>query len=126
MAILIVDDSTTMRRIVKRTVEGMNQQLYEAAEGVTALKILEEKFSDIQLMIMDLNMPGISGLEVLRTVKSDPRFRDIVVMMLTSEADPALVLEALKLGAQNYLTKPFDYVLLKLKIEESLLLAAKS
>jgi two-component system, chemotaxis family, chemotaxis protein CheY len=120
MAILTVDDSTTIRRIVKRSVDEMGMEVLEAADGASALKLLEERSGDIQLMLLDWNMPGMTGLEVLRTIKGDPRFKDIVVMMLTSEADQTFVVEALKSGAQNYLTKPFDAKMLVLKIQESL------
>jgi two-component system chemotaxis response regulator CheY len=123
MAILTVDDSTTIRRIVKRSVDDMGLEVLEAADGVQALRILEERAEDIQLILLDWNMPGMSGLDMLRILKSNARFKDIVVMMLTSEADQNFVVEALKSGAQNYLTKPFDGKMLTLKIQESLSLA---
>lgn len=126
MAILTVDDSTTIRRIVKRSLDEMGVEVLEAADGMQALKLLEEKADVVQLVILDWNMPGMSGLEVLKTMKSIPRYKDIVVMMLTSEADQNCVVEALKAGAQNYLTKPFDGKMLTLKIQESLGLAAKA
>jgi two-component system chemotaxis response regulator CheY len=126
MAILIVDDSTTMRRIVKRSVDEMKQEAFEAADGMQALKIIEEKSDAIQLVILDWNMPGMTGLEVLKSIKANPKYKEITVMMLTSEADQNCVVDALKAGAQNYLTKPFDAKMLTLKIQESLTLAAKA
>jgi two-component system, chemotaxis family, chemotaxis protein CheY len=123
MAILSVDDSTTIRRIVKRSVDEMGLEVLEAADGAAALKILEEKSSEIQLVILDWNMPGMTGLEVLRAIKANPKYKDIVVMMLTSEADQTFVVEALKAGAQNYLTKPFDGKMLSQKIQESMSLS---
>ncbi|MCX6600754.1 MAG: response regulator [bacterium] len=123
MAILTVDDSTTIRRIVKRSVDDMGLEVLEAADGAQALKMIEERAEDIQLILLDWNMPGMSGLEVLRILKTNPRYKDIVVMMLTSEADQNFVVEALRSGAQNYLTKPFDAKMLTLKIQESLSLA---
>jgi two-component system chemotaxis response regulator CheY len=123
MAILTVDDSTTIRRIVKRSVNDMGLEVLEAADGAQALKMIEERAADIQLILLDWNMPGMSGLEVLRILKTNPRYKDIVVMMLTSEADQNFVVEALRSGAQNYLTKPFDAKMLTLKIQESLSLA---
>ena len=125
MAILIVDDSTTMRRIVKRSVDEMKQEALEAADGAQALKIVEERGDAIQLVILDWNMPGMTGLDVLKTIKANPKHAAITVMMLTSEADQNCVVDALKAGAQNYLTKPFDAKMLTLKIQESLTLAAK-
>src|SRR5512140_499245 len=125
MAILIVDDSTTMRRIVRRTVDEMKQEALEAADGQQALRMIEET-PGIQLVILDWNMPGMTGLEVLKTIKANPKHKEITVMMLTSEADQNCVVDALKAGAQNYLTKPFDAKMLSLKIQESLGLAAKA
>jgi two-component system chemotaxis response regulator CheY len=125
MAILIVDDSTTMRRIVKRSIDEMKQEALEAADGAQALKIVEERGDTIQLVILDWNMPGMTGLEVLKTIKANPKYAGITVMMLTSEADQNCVVDALKAGAQNYLTKPFDAKMLTLKIQESLTLTTK-
>jgi two-component system, chemotaxis family, chemotaxis protein CheY len=120
MAILTVDDSTTIRRIVKRSLDEMGMEVLEAADGAQALKVMEEKGDAVQLVILDWNMPGMTGLEVLKAIKATPKYKDVVVMMLTSEADQNCVVEALKAGAQNYLTKPFDGKMLTLKIQESL------
>ncbi|MBK6911671.1 MAG: response regulator [bacterium] len=119
MTILSVDDSTTIRRIVKRSCEEMGHTVLEAAEGAAALAVLAEKASEVSLVILDWNMPGMTGLEVLKAIKSDPKTKNIVVMMLTSEADMNFVKEAIAAGAQNYLTKPFDQKMLALKIQES-------
>jgi two-component system chemotaxis response regulator CheY len=126
MAILTVDDSTTIRRIVKRSLEEQGLEVLEAADGASGLKMLEEHADKVQLVILDWNMPGMTGLEVLKAIKENPKSKDVVVMMLTSEADQNFVAEALKAGAQNYLTKPFDGKMLNLKIQESLSLAGKS
>ena len=126
MAILIVDDSTTMRRIVKRCLDEMGHELLEASDGLQALKIIAEKYDRIQLIILDLNVQGMTGFEVLQTVRTDPHSKRIPVMMLTSEADQAFVLEALRAGVQNYLTKPFDPKVLAAKIQESLMQSAKA
>ena len=120
MTILSVDDSTTIRRIVKRSCEELGHTVLEAADGAAALATLAGKSSEVSLVILDWNMPGMTGLEVLKAVKSDPRTKNIVVMMLTSEADMNFVKEALAAGAQNYLTKPFDQKMLALKIQESM------
>jgi len=126
MAILSVDDSTTIRRIVRRSVvDELGMELLEAADGLQALKLLEDHVDTIDLILLDWNMPGMSGLEILKTLKATPRFKEVVVMMLTSEADQNCVVEALKAGAQNYMTKPFDGKMLVLKIQESLGMAAK-
>jgi two-component system chemotaxis response regulator CheY len=120
MTILSVDDSTTIRRIVKRSCEELGHTVLEAADGAAALATLAEKAAEVSMIILDWNMPGMTGLEVLKAVKSDPKTKHIVVMMLTSEADMNFVKEALAAGAQNYLTKPFDQKMLALKIQESM------
>ncbi len=120
MTILSVDDSTTIRRIVKRSCEELGHTVLEAADGDAAIATLAEKSGEVSLIILDWNMPGMTGLEVLKKVKSDPKTKHIVVMMLTSEADMNFVKEALAAGAQNYLTKPFDQKMLALKIQESM------
>ncbi|MCL4305770.1 response regulator [bacterium] len=119
MTILSVDDSTTIRRIVRRSCEELGHFVLEAPDGITALAVLAEQSQDISLVVLDWNMPGMSGLDVLKVIKSDPATRHIVVMMLTSEADMNYVSEALAAGAQNYLTKPFSQQALTLKILES-------
>ena len=119
MTILSVDDSTTIRRIVKRSCEELGHTVLEAADGAAALATLAEKCGEVSLVILDWNMPGMTGLEVLKSIKSDPKTKHIVVMMLTSEADMNFVKDALAAGAQNYLTKPFDQKMLALKIQES-------
>jgi two-component system chemotaxis response regulator CheY len=127
MTILTVDDSTTIRRIIKKCLSDLKLNVLEAADGITALRILEESATgQISLVILDWNLPGRSGIDVLRAMKANPKLRNIVVMMLTSEADQSCVVNALRLGAQNYLTKPFDSKMLSLKVQESLELATKA
>ncbi len=120
MTILSVDDSTTIRRIVKRSCEELGHTVLEAADGSAAIATLAEKAAEVSLIILDWNMPGMTGLDVLKSVKSNAATKHIVVMMLTSEADMNFVKEALAAGAQNYLTKPFDQKMLALKIQESM------
>jgi two-component system chemotaxis response regulator CheY len=120
MTILSVDDSTTIRRIVKRSCEELGHTVLEAADGSAAIATLADKAAEVSLIILDWNMPGMTGLDVLKSVKSNAATKHIVVMMLTSEADMNFVKEALAAGAQNYLTKPFDQKMLALKIQESM------
>lgn len=120
MNILTVDDSATIRRIIKKNVLEMGHEVFEAADGMEALAFLNQATAPVDLVILDWNMPGLSGLEVLKQIKADAKLKDLVVMMLTSEADRNCVMEALQAGARNYLTKPFDYKMLRLKVQESL------
>ena len=118
MTILSVDDSTTIRRIIRKQVTELGINLLEAGEGESALKILRDPANVIDMVVLDWNMPGMSGLDVLRQIRAEPRLKDVFVMMLTSEADQNCVMEALKAGAQNYMTKPFDAKAFSNKISE--------
>ncbi|NTU50634.1 MAG: response regulator [Desulfobulbaceae bacterium] len=120
MTILSVDDSTTIRRIIKKNVTDAGLEVLEAADGAAALKILEESGDIINLIVLDWNMPGMTGLETLKQIKANPRYDGIKIIMLTSEADQHSTVEALRAGADSYLTKPFDGKILMLKIQEAL------
>jgi two-component system, chemotaxis family, chemotaxis protein CheY len=124
MTILSVDDSTTIRRIVKRTVNELGHEVLEAPDGPTALEVLAANYAVVQMVILDWNMPGMTGLDVLKEIRANELYKDIVVMMLTSEAEQSFVVQALQAGAKNYLTKPFDKDLLNLKIQECISLGA--
>ncbi|OQW94778.1 MAG: two-component system response regulator [Beggiatoa sp. IS2] len=118
--ILIVDDSLTMRRMVKVSLRTVSDVTFEeAANGLEALERLALK--PINLMILDLNMPDMHGLEVLRFVRGHQTFRSLPVIVLTtrgSEIDRAAVLES---GASLYLTKPFEPSLLAERVRDLLL-----
>ncbi len=124
MEILIVDDSTTIRRIVKRTCEELGHTTWEATNGSDALGTLREVHSTINLVILDWNMPGLSGLETLKKIKGDPITKGIPVLMLTSERDvnssKEVLKEVLAAGAADFLSKPFDGKMLALKIQKAL------
>ena len=118
MKILLVDDSTTMRRIQQRVLKAMGyEDVVEAANGKQALAKLVEHEFDIGLILCDINMPEMSGLETLQRIRHHPRCKEIPVIMCTSVAEKAQVLEALKAGANSYVVKPFSPDSLKQKIE---------
>ncbi len=105
MKILIVDDSQTMRRIVKNFLNNHDfDNLVEAAHGKKALEILQN--DSIDLIISDLNMPVMDGLEMLEIVKQDDRTKDIPFIMLTVEAIQKTMNKALALNVDSYIVKP--------------------
>jgi two-component system chemotaxis response regulator CheY len=116
MKILVVDDFPTMRRIVKTL---MRQNGYtnfvEAEDGVQAMKILNTE-QDIEFIVSDWNMPNMTGLELLKTVRSDPKFKHLPFLMVTAEAEKENIIEAVKCGVSNYVVKPFTGVTLQEKI----------
>jgi two-component system chemotaxis response regulator CheY len=106
--ILSVDDSGTMRRIIGRAVQVLGHEMVEAANGLEALELLAQHGQDIALVILDVNMPGLDGMETLTRIKADPALKAIPVMMLTTDSDRARIIQAVQAGASNYLTKPFS------------------
>ena len=116
MKILLVDDSSTMRRIQKNTLAALGYtDVIEAEDGADALEKLRQN-PDVQLTLMDWNMPNMTGIESLKAIKSNPATKAIPVMMVTSEAEKAKIVEAIQNGASNYLVKPFEAAALQEKI----------
>ncbi|HBA84066.1 MAG TPA: response regulator [Verrucomicrobia bacterium] len=107
MKILTVDDSSTMRRIIAGAASVMGIETLGASRGHEALQILEKEGGAIALILLDVNMPEMSGIELLKILKADPRWSKIPVMMVTSESERTSVIEAIQAGASSYLAKPF-------------------
>jgi len=104
--ILIVDDSPTMRRMVMASLRGLpNASFGEASSGLEAVERLA--LAPVDLMILDLNMPDMHGLEVLEFLRSHQAYRHVRVIVLTTRGDEASRADALAAGASAYLTKPF-------------------
>ena len=116
MKILVVDDSKTVRNIVKKMLQDVGYEVFEAEDGEKALEALYEH-DWFDLILLDWNMPTMNGYEFLKEIKRHPKWRDIKVMMVTSKNEQESVVEALKAGADEYLMKPFDQKMLLTKIE---------
>jgi two-component system, chemotaxis family, chemotaxis protein CheY len=105
--VLIVDDSSTMRRMVIASLKQITDVTFgEASNGLEAIERLA--ISPIDLMILDLNMPDIHGLEVLKFVRNHQDYQNIPVIVLTTKGDQASRNDVLAGGATSYLTKPFE------------------
>lgn len=104
--ILVVDDSATMRRMVIAALRGVQGLAFDQAEsGLEAIERLA--VSPVDLIVLDLNMPDVHGLEVLRFVRSHQAFQEIPVIVLTTRGDEESRSAALQHGATVYMTKPF-------------------
>jgi len=121
--IMVVDDSIIMRNIVKNTFSQMKIafQCLEAENGKQALRHLES--NDVTLVFLDWNMPGMDGIEFLKKVRSMPQYKDLPVVMVTSERGKFSVIEALQSGATDYIVKPVDAKIFKEKVQEILVSA---
>ena len=107
MKILVVDDSSTMRRIIKNTLQRLgHQEILEAEHGAEAWQILGQH-SDINVLITDWNMPEMNGLELVKKVRAEAKYVDMPIIMVTTEGGKAEVITALKAGVNNYIVKPF-------------------
>ncbi len=120
MNILTVDDSDTIRRIIGATVQTLGYNVLEGNCGNEALKVLQENKDNVGLVLLDWNMPGMNGLEVLQEIKANDETRDIPVMMVTTESEKSYIVKAVQAGAVNYLIKPFTQEELAGKILECL------
>ncbi|MCX7970856.1 MAG: response regulator [Negativicutes bacterium] len=119
MHVLSVDDSAIVRKIIRGALEVLQFDCLEADSGEQALAILAGR-DDIGLVLLDWNMPGMSGLEVLRAMRADPRWAGIPVMMVTTEGERHNIVRAIEEGANNYLVKPFVVEELLQKISDTI------
>lgn len=105
--ILVVDDSPTMRRMVTASLRLLRDVKFgEASSGLEAIERLA--LAPVDLMILDLNMPDMHGMEVIEFVRGHQAYRGIPIIVLTTRGDEASRAGALAAGATHYLTKPFD------------------
>lgn len=117
--ILIVDDMMTMRKLVKKALDTMGfKNVEEAEDGQKAWEKLQGS-PDTALVISDWNMPNCTGLEFLKRVRTDSRFKKLPFILLTAEAEAHQVTEAIQAGVSNYCVKPFTPDSLKQKIEQT-------
>ncbi len=107
MKVLTVDDSSVVRKIIRGAVEVLEYQLLEAEDGYEALDILEKQYVDVKLILLDWNMPGINGFELLKSIKENKKYKKIPVMMVTTESEKENIIQAIQAGACHYLVKPF-------------------
>ena len=103
---LIVDDSRFIRQYMRQLLEGMGLGCEEAVDGNEALEKLRGA-NPIDFMLLDVNMPGMSGLECVKTVRETGLQPSMKVMMVTTEADNSYIRQALEYGADEFLMKPF-------------------
>jgi two-component system chemotaxis response regulator CheY len=117
--VLIVDDSAAIRKILQRILK--NAQLpvgsvFEAGDGVEALEVL--RAHAISLVLTDINMPNMDGLRLLGEVRGNEAWKELPVVVITTEGSEHKVMEAVKLGASAYLRKPFTTEQIKEKLEK--------
>ncbi len=107
--ILIVDDSRSMRKVIIKTLKlsGFDiGEIYEASNGKEALEVLESNWVD--LILSDIHMPVMNGIEFVKNLRKNEMYKDIPVILITTESNEERLNEAIALGAQGYIRKPFQ------------------
>lgn len=115
--VLIVDDSAAIRKILQRVLTQTDIQLgqvLEAGDGLEALSVLEK--NKVNLILSDINMPNMDGLQFLGKVKAQDDYKAVPVIMITTEGNQTKVMEAVQLGAAGYVRKPFTAEQIKEKL----------
>ena len=110
MRALVIDDSRAMRRIVGTILKDFGYDVREAGDGRQALDVLQEGSREgwvPDLCCIDWNMPVMDGLQFVFAVRADPAFRQVTLMMVTTESETGQIVKALAAGAHEYLIKPF-------------------
>lgn len=114
--ILVVDDFPTMRRIVRNLLGELGySNIQEADDGQTALPMLQN--GDFEFLVTDWNMPGMTGIDLLKNVRADPKLAKLPVLMVTAEASKEQIVEAAQAGVSGYVIKPFTAATLAEKID---------
>lgn len=117
MRVLVVDDFSTMRRIIKNILRQLGfTNIVEADDGTTAWEILNK--DKIEFIISDWNMPQMTGIQLLRKVRASEEFGDLPFLMVTAEAQQENIIEAAQARVSNYIVKPFTAEVLKQKIDK--------
>lgn len=117
MRILVVDDFSTMRRIIKNILRQLGMgNVVEADDGTTAWEVLNR--DNIDFIVSDWNMPHMTGIELLRKVRASEEYADLPFLMVTAEAQQENIIEAVQAKVSNYIVKPFTPDTLKQKIDK--------
>lgn len=114
---LVVDDSRAVRMILARTLREVGYEVSDAGNGVEARTILDREGAAISLALVDWNMPEMNGLDLLRWIRSDSRFTQTRVVMVTTETEMEQVAIAIEAGASEYVMKPFTKEILIDKLQ---------
>ncbi len=117
MKILVVDDFSTMRRIIKNLLKDLGfANIQEADDGNTALPMLQQ--GDFDFVVTDWNMPGMQGIDLLRAIRADDKLKHLPVLMVTAEAKKEQIVAAAQAGVNGYVVKPFTAATLKAKLDK--------
>lgn len=104
---LVIDDSRAIRMILGRTLNRFGYEVCSAANGREALDMIDQQDLALSVILVDWNMPEMNGLDFVKTIRADPRYREVPLMMVTTETEIEQMYRALEAGANEYVMKPF-------------------
>lgn len=117
MKVLVVDDFSTMRRIIKNLLRDIGfTNISEADDGNTALPMLKD--GNFEFVVTDWNMPGMQGIDLLKAIRADSNLSHIPVLMVTAEAKKEQIIMAAQAGVNGYIVKPFTAATLNTKLDK--------
>lgn len=117
--VLLVDDDSCSREILKTLLEELGlEKIHEEEQGEKGLNALHKEGSRYDLVLCDWNMPGMTGLELLKTIRTEERFKSLPFIMVTGVGDVQNIQEAIQSGVSDYVVKPIDIAVLETKIEK--------
>lgn len=114
---IVVDDSRAIRMILGRTLRELGFTVSEAENGREALDLMQANPGRFELALLDWNMPEMNGMELLLALRADPRFRELVIVMVTTETELNCMATAMDAGASEYVMKPFTREILVEKLQ---------
>ena len=116
MLAFVVDDSRAMRSIMKGILKDLNFDTLDAVDGKDALRVLASAPRP-DVMLIDWNMPEMNGFELMLAVRDNPAYKDVPLLMVTTENEMDMVVKALEAGANEYIMKPFDREIVREKLQ---------
>ena len=120
MKVLVADDSLVTRKIIEKALNPLGFDVIQAANGQEVLKILDKRAHEIELVLLDWNMPVQNGFETIKRIKGNDLYGHICIMMVSTESEDDKIDQALAAGACGYVTKPFSPEELTTKIQSTL------
>ena len=114
---LVVDDSMAARMLLTKILNNLGYEVREAANGREALEVIAAEKDTVSLILLDWNMPGINGLDLLKRLRDDPELSSVVVVMVSAESEIDQIAAALEAGANEYVMKPFTKDILVEKLQ---------
>jgi len=113
---MVIDDSRAMRMILSRSLKKLGYDVCMAGDGKEALDILHEQAPELAFLLVDWNMPEMTGIEFVQHLRTIPTYSSVPLMMVTTETEPEQMLRAFEAGANEYVMKPFTEDIIESKL----------